>query len=266
MIGSIISAGLNFLSNRSANKANQAAFNAQMAQQERFAKEGIRWKVADAKAAGIHPLYALGAQTHSFAPQSLQNTATDFSALGQGINRALDSTRTSQERLGAVQLSLAEAQAEGAKLDNDIKRTQLASALSQPRNPPFPTVNGTSVSGNEPSVQGPTIKQETRRDVADPEKDWQVYGSGPSVGFMKTPTGGFVPVIPPELAESLESDFVGRWDWQMRNRLLPLLGYRNPPNLGQKADEVVVWDPGMQEWVIRKMSGYLKHHRGVPRR
>ena len=36
--------------------------------QKQFAQHGIRWKVEDAKAAGLHPLYALGANTHSFTP------------------------------------------------------------------------------------------------------------------------------------------------------------------------------------------------------
>ena len=37
--------------------------NKQYEMQKEFAQNGIRWKVADAKAAGIHPLAALGAQT-----------------------------------------------------------------------------------------------------------------------------------------------------------------------------------------------------------
>ena len=37
--------------------------------QKLFAQRGIQWKVADSKAAGINPLVALGAQTHSFSPQ-----------------------------------------------------------------------------------------------------------------------------------------------------------------------------------------------------
>lgn len=36
--------------------------------QREFAQNSIRWKVNDAKMAGIHPTYALGAQGTSFSP------------------------------------------------------------------------------------------------------------------------------------------------------------------------------------------------------
>ena len=39
--------------------------------QREFAQNGIRWKVADAEAAGIHPLAALGAQTTPYQPVSI---------------------------------------------------------------------------------------------------------------------------------------------------------------------------------------------------
>jgi len=65
--------------------------------QKQFAQEGIQWKVADAKKAGIHPLYALGAQTHSFAP--VQTGGGNFSQMGQSVGRAIDAYRDRGERL-----------------------------------------------------------------------------------------------------------------------------------------------------------------------
>lgn len=41
---------------------------ANIQQQREFAQKGIRWRVSDAKKAGIHPLFALGANTASFSP------------------------------------------------------------------------------------------------------------------------------------------------------------------------------------------------------
>ena len=52
------------------NESNEDAGNANAALQREFAQNGIRWKVADAEAAGIHPLYALGAQTSPASPLS----------------------------------------------------------------------------------------------------------------------------------------------------------------------------------------------------
>ena len=62
-------------SQRSANDNNAAL-------QREFAQHGIRWKVADAKAAGLHPLYAIGAVTPA-AQASYQS-----SPLGEGIAQA----------------------------------------------------------------------------------------------------------------------------------------------------------------------------------
>lgn len=86
----------------------QAAANqAKMAQQnyehqKEFAQNGIRWKVSDAKAAGIHPLYALGASTASYSPVSgyggdsgISDAAAQF---GQGIGRAVEAGMTREER------------------------------------------------------------------------------------------------------------------------------------------------------------------------
>ncbi len=43
-------------------------YNREAARQLRYSQEAIGWKVQDAKMAGIHPLYALGAQTHQPSP------------------------------------------------------------------------------------------------------------------------------------------------------------------------------------------------------
>lgn len=115
-----------------------------MAMQKQFAQEGIRWKVADAKEAGIHPLYALGANTVSFSPVSISggspsNWSETLGSMGQDISRAVGATRTEGERMSSAQEMLHRTQIEGAQLDNDIKKTELASRvqkLTQAGNPP----------------------------------------------------------------------------------------------------------------------------------
>lgn len=114
--------------------------------QKQFAQEGIRWKVADAQSAGIHPLYALGAQTTSFSPVSIgssqsSNWSDTLGGMGQDISRAINATRTTDERDEAFQTSARALELEGKKLDNDIKRATLASSvqrISQQGNPPMP--------------------------------------------------------------------------------------------------------------------------------
>lgn len=145
--------GLNFVSgmlNRSAQAdANQQRmFHAQqqMQQQEEFAKKGIRWKVADAQAAGIHPLFALGASTSGYAPVSVGIEAETgigdaLGRMGQDVSRAVNATRTSGERDKAFSDAVKSLQLKNLGLDTDIKQAALASAiqkLRQNENPALP--------------------------------------------------------------------------------------------------------------------------------
>lgn len=155
MLGQLISAGSNLIgglmsaretaANREA-QLHQAALNMQA--QEEFAKKGIRWRVADARAAGIHPLFALGAQTHSYSPVGVGSLPSSglpnaIANMGQDIGRAINATRTQQERDEAYQNSVRDLTLEKARLENDVLRTSLASSvqrLRQQANPPMPDV------------------------------------------------------------------------------------------------------------------------------
>lgn len=149
LIGAAASIAGGVLGKSSADKANAVA-QAQAARNEalqrEFAQQGIRWKVEDAKAAGIHPLYALGAQTTAYSPVSVGHVADNslgqgIAAAGQDISRAVDATRTAPERVAARELT--RLQLEGLSLDNDIKRATYASSiarLNQATNPPIPAI------------------------------------------------------------------------------------------------------------------------------
>lgn len=160
-IGSLIAAGSSLLGGllgkSSADKAREAsermaAQNIQL--QKDFAQSGIQWRVEDARKAGVHPLFALGAQTHSFSPVSIDggadmSMANAVSNMGQDIGRAVNAARSSPER--AVALEAARLSLEGAKLDNDIKRMSLASGvqrMQQAASPPMPTSRSVVLPGN----------------------------------------------------------------------------------------------------------------------
>lgn len=126
---------------QSANAANNIAL------QREFAQHGIKWKVDDAKSAGIHPLYALGASTTSFSPVSIGSGsattfASDMGSMGQDISRAINATRTEPERADAYQTTLKALQLERGKLENDVLRATLASQVQKINQagtpPPFP--------------------------------------------------------------------------------------------------------------------------------
>lgn len=151
MIGSIISAGANIIGGlmgqSSASKAaeQQAAIARQNIQlQEDFAKKGIRWKVEDARSAGIHPLYALGAPTTSFNPISMSSTADNslgrgIAAAGSDIGRAMNATRTGPERVDAYTKAVQGLSLEKGALENQLLASQIKRLETQ-SNPPMPSI------------------------------------------------------------------------------------------------------------------------------
>lgn len=113
---------------------------ANIAAQREFAQQGIRWKVEDAKAAGVHPLYALGAQTHSFTPTAIggaDTPATNFGSMGQDLSRAVNATRTADERTTAYNEALQKLQLERGGLENEVLRQRLRTMV-QGANPALP--------------------------------------------------------------------------------------------------------------------------------
>lgn len=75
-------------SRQASESRRQADQNIQL--QREFAKQGIQWKVQDAKSAGIHPLAALGAQTQSFQPTQITGSGEGaaMESMGQSMQRA----------------------------------------------------------------------------------------------------------------------------------------------------------------------------------
>lgn len=270
MLGALIGAGASLASSLLGNKSAEKAREKESATQREFAQNGIQWKVEDARKAGVHPLYALGANTVSYSPQSVGGS--DFSGLasaGQDIGRAIDSTRSNDQRSQALATTIAQLQAEGLGIDNDIKRTELASKLATVRSqsgPPLPSAASTNLWGldgaGELAVDGPSLKLQTRRDLTDPNAPSNIPGSGPSVAFNRNNYGGWDPTIPPELAESYEQDKIGYLKWLATNRILP--NFSDPdfrPQIPHKWNEKVVWDRKWQDWRIRNWKPRHKYAR-----
>lgn len=171
LLGSLISAGANLFSGSQAASAQQAAnaANAQQAAeniklQKKFAQEGIRWKVADAKAAGIHPLYALGASTHSFAPVSVgaepvTGMAQGLAAAGQDVSCAINATRTGAEQNAAVAKTMADLSVKNMALRNDLLSAQISKINQAGSSPPMGGDRSTQVFENSPALKTPGIER-----------------------------------------------------------------------------------------------------------
>lgn len=136
-IGSVAGAFLGYKGAKAANAANLSIAERNFALQREFAQHGIRWKVADAKAAGIHPLAALGANVSSpgVVGVNLQNRysglGSDLADAGQNIGRAIDAVRNDTERYEA---KVRELNLENMELQNESIRTDIHRA----NNPPMP--------------------------------------------------------------------------------------------------------------------------------
>lgn len=91
--GSLITAGGSLLGGALGSSSASKAANKDYRRQKEFAKNSIRWKVEDAKRAGLHPLFALGGGA-SFSP-SIQTGSTD---LGSGIGEAAAALGRGYER------------------------------------------------------------------------------------------------------------------------------------------------------------------------
>lgn len=107
------SAAASVYGGRQANKANKAMAAQQEALQREFAQQGIRWKVADAKAAGLHPLYAIGAQGAQYSPVSYSDSmGPAIAQAGQQISSAAGQyiDHKNQQRIASEQRQLAQDQ------------------------------------------------------------------------------------------------------------------------------------------------------------
>lgn len=144
-----------------------------IAHQKEFAQQGIRWKVADAQAAGLHPLAALGAQTNSFSNivgSDIPIAKTDFGGMGQDIGRAIDAGSTASERNTRMQDAVAKVATtfalEKASLENDLLRTNIAKERAQ-LPPPFPSPVPIPRPGPNRSVGGMAIGEDELKQKAE---------------------------------------------------------------------------------------------------
>lgn len=81
-------------------KINRDNMKDQMRAQEEMSKHGVAWRVADAKRAGVHPLYALGANVASYSPVPQASSALGpaMESMGQNLSRPVMATMTPEQK------------------------------------------------------------------------------------------------------------------------------------------------------------------------
>lgn len=274
VFGPLISAGASILGGlfgkSSADKAQemQAQHNAQqIALQKEFAQSGIQWKVADAKKAGIHPLYALGANTASYAPVSSNfsadtSMASAMSSAGQDIGRAINATRNTGDRADAFTTAVQKLAVEKGGLENEILKLDLASKtarLRQQTNPPMP-VGQRFLAGLEGQSAAPDIKIEEKNErvSSDPSNPSKEAFAVPDVGHSRTAGGGYSAIPSKDVKERIEDNLVQEVLWAFRNNVLPSFGFnQSPPPHG-------TLPKGYDKWIYQPFKQEYTPHRKVP--
>lgn len=131
ILGSIGSAIGGLFGQSSANKMAQE----QLDWQKKLAYQQVQMRVQDATKAGIHPLAALGMSPVSFSPVSVGDPASSMASAGQNIGRAIAAAGTKDDQTQQLSLELARTQIQGAQIDNEIKRQELASRVRRSLGP-----------------------------------------------------------------------------------------------------------------------------------
>lgn len=206
-IGALASANQGSKNRDAQSEANQMNYE----QQKEFAQHGLQWKTADARAAGLHPLAAIGATGAAYSPSTQAFRGdTDFSGFeragsaldshleGQNVKRPIAATETADQR-EMSRLAVRNAELRNALLEGQISALW-ASTMGQPHTPPFP-------SGSPQASSVGAIKVVPSQQVSSRAGDPGVEAAS-TPGFKNyklTPGGLSIDLPGQEMAESLDS-------------------------------------------------------------
>lgn len=237
MLGNIIAAGASILGGILGNKSAEKNAERNIQLQKDFAQQGIQWKVADARKAGIHPLYALGAQTHSFSPVSVGDPlSSSISRAGQDIGRAVNST---QSPTGKYQAALASLQLQRGELENALLASQLAKMNQPASQTSIPSasqrylIDGQGqtalLDGGVSSVPGtvlsaPSLLKEKpmERLTVEPTAPFRESAAVGDMGIARTVDGHAI-IPSKDVKERIEDMEIYEAQHWMRNQLVPFL-------------------------------------------
>lgn len=212
LIGGFMEQDENLKNRNQVDQTNQMNYD----MQKEFAQNGLRWKVADAVAAGLHPLAALGATGYSASPSFVNGEPDNsmshmVSRMGQNISRAVAAGQTNAER-EATRLNL-----ESMAIDNDLKKLQLKKLMTDMSSTkPMPTygpyTNAGSASGGGDDIFGKSDPLQASVEIP-PVSD---------VTFAVTRTG-LRPEPSRQLAQANQNSMLSSIGWDIRRYAIPKL-------------------------------------------
>lgn len=262
LLGALVGAGASIAGsamNASAAASNNAATLADKEKdrelQREFAQSGIQWKVADAKKAGIHPIYALGGSTASYTPSAISLSTPDIGSglatAGQDIGRAIGATATQQQRDTAYTVATQKLSLERAGLENELLKSQIARARQTP-NPPMPAA---SQSGNaflidgQGQTAGAAFKDQADKRIPSGHMPNAEGGAIPDIGYARTQTG-WAPIPGKDVKERIEDNLIQEGLHAFRNNVLPSVGINRTPPFPAPEGKYWFFDPIRQEYQL----------------
>lgn len=183
-----------------------------------FATQGVRWRVEDAKAAGIHPGLALGANLNAPSPVTIfgdsggGRTRPGWSAVGQDIGRAIQAGQSNVERMSELQV-------ENQELQNELLRSQIARNNSAQLGPSFPDPSNPGIIRGQGDAQ--IVEVPMQRVAGDPAAPWREPGAIVDSGFSRSSTG-YAPVPSKDVKDRIEDMGILQWPHALRNNLMPI--------------------------------------------
>lgn len=230
-VGSVVS-GVSSLFGGGRSQDNSEAFAREQLQFQRdAATHGIRWRVADAEAAGIHKLYALGGNTFSPAPIAYQGGGDDrpnigdaLAKMGQGVERAIGATMSKKEREETAGEMIQRAQeTENRDLQNQLLRAQIASIMARTQPGQMGPALPSPAESKSPATAATGQSEIKPNEITSSQGDVPHSSAGPvapSNQWRMAPDGRVYPT--PE--KNLQMDDMGSpgWlPWMYRNHVLP---------------------------------------------
>lgn len=267
LAGNIIPAGINMINARRQQAAADRQARSNEAMQREFAQHGIRWRVEDAKAAGLHPLYALGAQTPQFQPVYSQDSMGPAVAeAGQQVGRAIRALGTYEER-EAQRLSLellrgqvAEQDARAGILADELAAMRRERGYTWPSgfqtfpldNPDIPSggLMRSSVIDGQPDSLDPRAGSDRTVSNVHPYPMWTQFQL---TDGRKMVLPGGVQGDPSEALESMSESMVLMWMTYQENRM----------RYGQQFTDDIFGRYFGGDWLAQMRAKWLERHEGV---
>lgn len=246
----------------------------QMAMQKEFAQSGVRWRVEDAKAAGLHPLAAVGAAGANYSPVASVGVGTPSSAgpsggggsggsvdigaalsnMGQGLGRAVSATQSKESRvMDFYSMRRQQQELERGDLQNALLASQLARQQVDQVGPGMPT----NVGG------GPGYVIEPSRITASNSNATTAGPASPFTTAYRDPYGG-VTTLPQKDVNIDEISSPGWLSYMYTNKLLPLvdtvMGRRSPA-----APPASQLPPGATDWHFAFPGRWIPVYPQIPR-